>query len=120
MNAFQIVVLSLLAVVLVASLVASMRGWFTRREVFAWSAVCLAAGVATWSPELTRKVANALGIGRGADLVFYCAVGVMLIGFWMVYIRLRHLRRQMTLLVRQLAILEGQRQYPPGSDDVSP
>ena len=35
----------------------------------------------------------------------------MLIGFWMTYIRLQALRRQLTLLVRQLAIQEGERAY---------
>jgi len=55
--------------------------------------------------------AHALGIGRGADLVFYCAVVIMMIGFWMVYVRLRGLRREMTMLVRHLAILEARKEY---------
>ncbi len=112
MNGFQILVLIVVSLAMIVSIGASMRGWVTRRESLIWSLVCLAAAVATVWPDLTRRLANAVGIGRGADLVFYCAVVLMLIGFWMTYIRLQGLRRQLTLLVRQLAIQEGERQYP--------
>lgn len=112
MNGFQILVLIVVSLAMIASIGASLRGWVTRRESLIWSLVCLAAAVAMVWPDLTRRLANAVGIGRGADLVFYCAVVLMLIGFWMTYIRLQGLRRQLTLLVRQLAIQEGERQYP--------
>ncbi len=111
MNGFQILVLVVVSLAMIVSIGASVRGWVTRRESLIWSLVCLAAAVATVWPDLTRRLANAVGIGRGADLVFYCAVVLMLIGFWMTYIRLQGLRRQLTLLVRQLAIQEGERQY---------
>ncbi|MEK7731822.1 MAG: DUF2304 family protein, partial [Planctomycetota bacterium] len=51
--------------------------------------------------------------GRGADLVLYCAVIVMLIGFFMVYARLRRLRRDLTLLSRHLAIRDAAPTSPP-------
>jgi hypothetical protein len=60
------------------------------------------------------SVAHLLGIGRGADLVSYCGIVAMLVGFWMVYIRLLRLRREVTLTVRRLAILEAQRVYESG------
>lgn len=50
-----------------------------------------------------------MGIGRGADLVFYCAVLAIMVRFWMVYIRLRRLRQEITLLVRHLAVREAQK-----------
>ena len=53
-------------------------------------------------------VARKLGIGRGADLLLYCSVGVMMVGFLMVYIRLGRLRREITLIVRHLALKESQ------------
>src|SRR5882672_6098335 len=104
MNYFQLLILTVLCVVLAGTLVASVKGWATRRETLLWSLVCLIAGTAAIRPQMTVPIANALGIGRGADLILYCAVVLMLVGFWMIYIRLRHLRRQITLLVRRLAI----------------
>jgi hypothetical protein len=109
MNFFQLLVLGGLAFLLLLNLISLMKGWTTRRESLIATMVCLVAAIATAWPQTTVRVANALGIGRGADLVFYCAVVVMMIGFWMVYIRLRQLRREITLLVRHIAIQEAQR-----------
>ncbi|MFQ5429816.1 MAG: DUF2304 family protein [Phycisphaerae bacterium] len=108
-NTFQILFLGLLGFLFVGSFIAMARGWAGRREGSGWALLCLLAAAATARPELTGAVARFLGIGRGADLVFYSAVVVMMIGFWMTYMRLRHLRREMTLLVRQIAILEAER-----------
>ena len=49
-------------------------------------------------------MARWLGIGRGADLVSYLAIGVMFVGFFVTYVRLRALRRELTLLVRRVAL----------------
>jgi hypothetical protein len=109
MNYFQLVVLAVLAILLVLNFLLLVRGWTTRRAGLTWAVLCVAAGAATAWPGVTAWLAQRLGIGRGADLVFYCAVVVMMVGFWMVYLRLRHLGREMTLLVRHLAILEAER-----------
>lgn len=109
MNAFQIGFIIVVSCLCLASMAAVARGWSSRKEGLIWSGVCLAALVAAIWPQTTVRAAQALGIGRGADLVFYCAVVVMMIGFWMVYIRLRYLRREVTLLVRHLAIMEAER-----------
>ena len=59
-----------------------------------------ATAAAIW-PGATTSIAGVLGIGRGADLILYCAVVAMLLGFWMTYVRLTQLRREITLLVRR-------------------
>ncbi len=115
-NSFQIIFLSILAALLLASIVSTLRGWATRREGLVWGLLCLGAAVATVWPSLTGDAAEAVGIGRGADLVFYCAVAVMMIGFWMTYMRMRHLRHELTSLVRHIAILEADNdQHSPTS-----
>ena len=107
MNLFQIVLIVIVACLFTASLVAMLRGWATRREGVIWLSVSVAAGVAIVWPKITTQIARVLGIGRGADLVLYCAVVVMMVGFFMVYARIRRLRRQVTLLVRHLAIRDA-------------
>ncbi|UCE59832.1 MAG: DUF2304 domain-containing protein [Phycisphaerales bacterium] len=107
MSPFQIVALIFLAVVLIATVAAAIRGAISRREGFAWALTWLVAGIAIARPEFTTVVARKLGIGRGANLVLYCAVVLMLVGFLMVYARLRRLRHEMTLIVRHLAIRDA-------------
>ena len=106
-NLFQILAVAIVGGLFALSVVAMFRGWATRREGLTWAFVWLCTGVAIVRPDLTVLVAGALGIGRGADLVLYCAVIVMLIGFFMVYARLRRLRRDLTLLSRHLAIRDA-------------
>jgi len=118
MNLFQILATAMVTGLFCLSLAAMLRGWATRREGLAWAVVWLATGLAILQPDLTTVVAKSLGIHRGADLVLYCTVIVMLVGFFMVYARLRRLRRDVTLLTRHLALREAARtsptQPPPG------
>ena len=107
MTLFQVSALIVVAVMCVATLTAFFRSGFARRDALAWSLVWVAAGVAIAWPELTTWTAHKLGIRRGADLVLYCAVVVMMVGFLMVYSRLRQVRRDLTLVVRHLALLEA-------------
>jgi hypothetical protein len=111
MNVFQVIVICVLGFLFVVDVIALMRGWLTRKEAFVWGGVCFVTAMAIDRPQWIQKIARALGIGRGADLILYCAVVITMIGFWMVYVRLRALRREMTLLVRHLAIMEASREH---------
>ncbi len=55
-------------------------------------------------PELTNNLANSLGVGRGADLVFYTSILL----FWFVilklYSRLRKLEQIISTLIRKDAL----------------
>ena len=108
MNLFQIVFLVLAACLFVGSLVAAARGWATRREGLASALIWLVAAMAVAWPDTTTRLARFVGLGRGVNLLLYCTVVVMMVGFFMIYIRLRRVRRELTLLVRHLAILEAQ------------
>ncbi len=107
MNLFQILALAVVGVLLVVSVTGVLRGSVARRDGVLWTLVWLAAGIAIVRPGLTRLLAKALGIGRGADLVLYCAVVVMMIGFLMTYARLRRIQRDLTLVVRHIAKREA-------------
>lgn len=107
MNLFQILAIAVFAILIVVTLVGAIRGSMSRRDGLIWSIVWTSAGLFVVRPDLTVTVAKLLGIGRGADLLLYCAVVVSMIGFLAVYIRLRRLRREMTLVVRHLAIRDA-------------
>ncbi len=104
LTAFQLAMTIGILAALGAVLVAVWQGKLRRREALLWCAILAAGATAILWPGVTSHVARFLGIGRGADLVLYLAVVAMFVGFWMVYLRLRQLRRDITLLVRHLAI----------------
>jgi len=104
---FQLIALSILAILLLLTVAATITGKATRREAVFWCLVWLTGAAAVYQPDLTMTLARKLGIGRGADLLLYCAVGVMLVGFMMVYVRLRRMRREITLIARHLALKEA-------------
>jgi len=104
MNAFQIVVVSLLALLAVITVRTAIAGRARKRVTIFWMLVWLTGAAATIWPNITRDVARKLGIGRGTDLVLYCSVLLLVTGLFYVYTRLRNMDRTMTLLVRELAI----------------
>lgn len=55
-------------------------------------------------PDLSTKVANAVGIGRGADLVFYVFMLIVFAAIANLHLRLRAQNEVLTLLARELAI----------------
>jgi hypothetical protein len=77
------------------------------RVTFLWLVVWFLSGIALVYPSLAVTAARAMGVGRGADLVFYFNVLVTLSGFFLVYLRQRKLDRQITVLVRELALTTG-------------
>jgi hypothetical protein len=65
--------------------------------------VCTAAVFITW-PDLTNEIARKVGVGRGADLVFYISI----LTFWFVvlklFARIRRLEQLFTETIRKDAI----------------
>ena len=110
MTRFQIVAISLAGGFAILSLAAVFRHWIGTRSGLAWFLLWSSAALAVAFPDLTVLVARMLGIARGADLVFYCAILGMFVGFFAVYVKLRRLERTLTLIVRHIALVEA----PPG------
>ena len=107
LNPFQWIAVAVLVGLVLLTLGGMARRIVNRREATFLCVLWIAVGVAVVYPQITAIVARKLGIGRGADLVSYCAVVLMLVGFSMIYVRLRRLRRELTLLVRELAIRDA-------------
>ena len=56
------------------------------------------------NPELTTKLANLVGVGRGTDLILYLCVIAFFLAFMVLYAKVRNLEAVQTELVRQLAL----------------
>jgi small membrane protein len=115
MNLFQGLVLALFVVLAFLTLSAGMRGAIRKRIVAFWLSVWLLGATAIVWPHSTMLAAHALGIGRGADLLLYSSVLIMFVAFFYVYARFRRLERQITLLVRRLAIQHVAKATPDAS-----
>lgn len=107
MTNFQTIGLTVTAILFAATLAAVAARAINRRAAFAWIVVWVAAVVAIARPALTITVAHFLGIGRGADLVFYCAILGMMVALFYIYLRFKRIDREITTIVRALAIRDS-------------
>jgi hypothetical protein len=63
-------------------------------------------------PEKTNLIAHKLGVGRGADLLFYSCIMFFLFVILKLFARIRRLEEKLTELVRNDALKNAER---PGS-----
>jgi small membrane protein len=103
MKLIQLILIVGLLVILV-----SYFRWFRSAVVDKLLIVCImAAGVFLVAfPELTNKLATALGVGRGADLVFYLFIVAFCYLMLLVYAKIKRMERQMAELARKQALME--------------
>lgn len=79
----------------------------SKRTPVATAAALIGGGgafVFVWAPEIATDVAQLLGVGRGADLTFYCWGLVSLALFLSIHFKFRQLSAQITQLTREAAI----------------
>ena len=109
MKLFQVLVLPFIAVMFAVSVRSLIRARARPLASILWLVLWAAAAVAVAEPDSTTQVALVLGIRRGADLLVYCMVLGFMVGFYLVYLKIRQLTREVTLLTRELAILGAER-----------
>lgn len=78
------------------------------------------AALAVIFPELTNDIAHAVGVGRGADLITYLVEVGLLFVIVHYYAKFVELQAQITQLVREIAILRGDREAKPTPGDGDP
>ena len=71
---------------------------------FFWSLIWLAVGIVFWSPDIASRLALSVGIGRGADLVTYSAIIVLVYLVYRVFIRLERVEHALTQLTRAVTL----------------
>lgn len=108
MSHFQLISLALLGAGLAYEFWKFWRDVAERRASSTRIIVMSATAVAIALPNLVQMVANAVGIDRGADLVLYLFVAAFLVATFSFYARTIVLQRQITALVRQVAINEAE------------
>ena len=79
--------------------------------------VVLTGIIAVLWPDLTTRAANAVGVGRGTDLVLYLLVTVFAYSALTTTQKIHRLQHDVTALTRELALLQP---APPGGADARP
>ena len=107
MNTFQIVFIAFCVV----QAALALRRYAKTRHVTAagFLAAWLAAIVLIANPDLSTRIANSVGIGRGVDFVTYFLLITFLWGHYQHYLRYKRVENEVTLLVRELAIAQASR-----------
>jgi small membrane protein len=106
-NDAQVVLLSL-AVLIIGVVVRRFRqGRIGTLAFFLWFLLWASAAVVILFPNSTVVVARYVGIGRGADLVLYLGAILILYLIFRMFVRLEQMDRNMTKIVRTLALREA-------------
>jgi small membrane protein len=86
-----------------------------RSRVVAWSMilVCLVGEVLVLFPDLANRIAQFVGVGRGADLILYAFIVVTLGLILNLHLRLHAMHQDMTQLARRMAHLTATKPGDP-------
>jgi hypothetical protein len=79
-------------------------GILSPRGALFWALFWLVALAAVWRPDVSTRIANAFGIGRGTDFVVYVALGAMFALLFRLHIKIESLQRDITRVVRRDAL----------------
>ena len=71
-----------------------------------WVAIWFGLILVTIFPQWASILAKFFGVGRGADLLVYLSVILLFYLIFRIYVRFENLERDLTKLVRQLALRE--------------
>lgn len=69
-----------------------------------WISIWVTAAIAVFSPDQTTEVARLLGIGRGVDVVVYCAIALLFYLVFRLHVYLEEIRSQISTLIREVSL----------------
>jgi hypothetical protein len=104
--------MKLIQIILLIGLLATLISYFRWFRSAASDKILIALIVLTGMtfvvlPELTNKIAHKLGVGRGADLLFYLAIIAFGYALLLLYSKIRSLETKMAEIVRKYALEES-------------
>jgi len=109
MSVFQYIGLTVFGLLAASNFRRLLNGRSAQGAAAAWLILSCVGAAVMLAPDATTGVARALGIRRGADLLLYTSILTGLVVTFLVYARMRATDRQITLIVRELAIENARR-----------
>lgn len=95
----------------------AVRRW-RKRELptgllVAWALLWVALALVVQLPQQTDVLARILGVGRGVDVLLFAAVLALVLLLFRFYLRIERMEREITTLVRELALLREEKDRKP-------
>jgi hypothetical protein len=106
----QVILLSALAVLVGYALAQHRRSPLVS---FSIMGTCAVGAILVIFPDDANLIAHELGVGRGADLIFYVFILIALSAIFNLHLRLRAASEVSTELARAIALLSARQ--PPGA-----
>ena len=100
----QILVTGLAAFAIGRTFARFRRSEAGRAEFFLWVLFWIAAIVFVWNPSVTNTLASLLGVGRGADAIFYVSLILLFSVVFKLYGRIETLEHKLSELVKAIAL----------------
>jgi len=103
-SGIQIILLSFLGLLIIRTLKRFRGGMITQLGFFGWILLWLFGSIFVINPDSANRIADILGVGRGADVVLY--VGLILVFYLLfkLFNRTITIEQDITRLVRSLAL----------------
>lgn len=112
---FQIITFLLIILIISRIVVRFIRHEISSREFIYWMFFWILAVAAILIPNALTRIANLLGIGRGTDLAFYGSFVIVAYVLFRMVVRLDRIERDITKVVRHLALSDQDRSGNPKS-----
>ena len=100
----QIIVTIFVVLVLFKLFLQKQANRLTLFNFIFWAILWLLVLIVFWQPESTSRLANLLGIGRGADLVVYLSIIMIFYLLFRIFAHLNKIETEITKLTRNEAI----------------
>ncbi|MEK7648462.1 MAG: DUF2304 domain-containing protein [Patescibacteria group bacterium] len=71
-----------------------------------WSLFWILGIIVVWQPTLADTIASVLQVGRGTDAILYLSLVALFYLIFKIFVRFEKLDKDLTALVREVAILE--------------
>ncbi|MDO8463531.1 MAG: DUF2304 family protein [bacterium] len=81
-------------------------------ELLLWAAIWVLVALVAVVPEGTNRLADILGIGRGADVVVYGAIVALAALLFRMSVRMEQLDRAITKVTREVALSQTKKSDP--------
>lgn len=91
------------------------RGQLRRGPLVLWGVLWLGIAVVALVPDLSSRLAEYVGVGRGSDLVVYGSILFLFYAVFRLVIKQSYLEREIADLAGTAAIREAQKKYDQNS-----
>lgn len=104
LTAIQIILLALILFFISRVVLRAREKLIPTKTAAFWLVIWLVALIGVILPKTTTQIAEVFGVGRGVDIIVYVSMALLFYLVFRIYVMIEDLRRDITTLVRQIAL----------------